>query len=30
MIEELNPLLRGWANYFADSDVLHLFRELDK
>jgi RNA-directed DNA polymerase len=29
-INRLNPTLRGWGNYFAVSDVLHLFRELDK
>jgi group II intron reverse transcriptase/maturase len=30
MIEQLNPLLRGWGNYYAMGDVAHLFRELDK
>ena len=29
MIEQLNPVLRGWGNYFADGDVLSLFRDLD-
>jgi RNA-directed DNA polymerase len=30
MIEELNPLLRGWGNYFAEGDVISLFGDLDK
>jgi len=29
MIEDLNPLLRGWGNYFAMGDVLSLFEDLD-
>ncbi len=29
MIKDLNPLLRGWANYFAIGDVLELFSDLD-
>jgi RNA-directed DNA polymerase len=27
--EDLNPLLRGWANYFALSEVKGVFEELD-
>ncbi len=30
MIDRLNPLLRGWGNYYAIGDVLSLFDELDK
>lgn len=30
MIEELNPVLRGWGNYFAPGDVISLFEDLDK
>lgn len=30
MIEELNPLLRGWGNYFAAGDVISLYEDLDK
>jgi len=30
MIEQLNPVLRGWGNYFADGDVISLFEDLDK
>ncbi len=30
MIEQLNPLLRGWGNYYADGDVMNLFDDLDK
>jgi RNA-directed DNA polymerase len=30
MIDELNPVLRGWGNYFAQGDVVHLFIDLDK
>jgi RNA-directed DNA polymerase len=30
MIEELNPVIRGWGNYFAVGDVAYLFRALDK
>lgn len=29
MIEDLNPLLRGWGNYFAIGDVVSLFSDLD-
>jgi hypothetical protein len=29
MIEDLNPLLRGWGNYFAMGDVVELFQDLD-
>jgi group II intron reverse transcriptase/maturase len=29
MIEDLNPLLRGWGNYFAPGDVARLFDDLD-
>jgi group II intron reverse transcriptase/maturase len=29
MIEDLNPLLRGWGNYFAIADVAGLFDDLD-
>lgn len=29
MIEDLNPLLRGWGNYFALGDVVTLFGGLD-
>jgi len=30
MIDELNPLLRGWGTYFAMGDVVSLFADLDK
>jgi RNA-directed DNA polymerase len=30
MIEDLNPLLRGWGNYYAIGDVVTLFVDLDK
>jgi group II intron reverse transcriptase/maturase len=30
MIEDLNPLLRGWGNYFKVGDVTSLFEDLDK
>jgi RNA-directed DNA polymerase len=30
MIEDLNPLLRGWGNYFAPGDVGRLFDDLDQ
>ncbi len=30
VIDSLNPVIRGWGNYFADGHVAHLFRELDK
>jgi RNA-directed DNA polymerase len=30
MIEDLNPLLRGWGNYFGIGDVLSLTEDLDK
>lgn len=29
MIVDLNPLLRGWGNYFALGDVISLFEDLD-
>lgn len=29
MIEDLNPVLRGWGNYFALGDVVSLFEDLD-
>lgn len=29
MIEELNPLIRGWGNYFKVGDVTSLFGDLD-
>ncbi len=29
MIADLNPLIRGWGRYFAQSDVTDLFRRLD-
>ncbi len=29
MIEELNPLIRGWGNYFKVGDVTSLFEDLD-
>jgi group II intron reverse transcriptase/maturase len=29
MIEDLNPVLRGWGNYFALGDVVELFKDLD-
>ena len=29
MIEDLNPTIRGWGNYFAIGTVAHLFRALD-
>jgi group II intron reverse transcriptase/maturase len=30
MIERLNPLVRGWGNYFKVGDVTSLFEDLDK
>lgn len=30
MIEDLNPLLRGWGHYFAIGDVARLFDDYDK
>lgn len=30
MIEQLNPTLRGWGNYYAMGDVVQLFVDLDK
>lgn len=30
MIEDLNPLLRGWGNYYRVGDVTSLFEDLDK
>jgi group II intron reverse transcriptase/maturase len=30
MIEDLNPILWGWGNYFAIGDVVSLFVDLDK
>jgi RNA-directed DNA polymerase len=30
MIEQLNPLLRGWGNYFAVGDVMSMFEDLDQ
>jgi hypothetical protein len=30
MILDLNPLLRGWGNYYAIGHVQSLFEELDK
>lgn len=27
--EELNPLLRGWANYFREAEIVKAFKELD-
>src|SRR5215212_385781 len=29
MIEDLNPLIRGWGNYFKIGDVTSLFEDLD-
>ncbi|HET9092871.1 MAG TPA: group II intron maturase-specific domain-containing protein [Acidimicrobiales bacterium] len=29
MIEDLNPVLRGWGTYFALGDVVSLFEDLD-
>jgi len=29
MIKDLNPLIRGWGNYFALGDVVELFSDLD-
>jgi len=29
MIEELNPVIRGWGNYFKVGDVTSLFEDLD-
>jgi len=30
MIDQLNPLLRGWGTYYAIGDVVSLFEDLDK
>ena len=30
MVVDLNPLLRGWGNYYVIGDVMTLFDELDK
>lgn len=30
MIEDLNPVIRGWGNYYALGDVVSLFEDLDK
>jgi len=30
MVAKLNPTLRGWGNYYAIGDVVHLFVALDK
>ena len=30
MIEDLNPVIRGWGNYFKVGDVTSLFEDLDK
>ncbi len=30
MIEELNPLIRGWGNYFKRANVRRLFNQLDR
>ncbi len=30
MVNELNPTLRGWGNYFAIGDVVSSFEDLDK
>jgi hypothetical protein len=29
MIDELNPVIRAWGNYFAQGDVVSLFEDLD-
>jgi RNA-directed DNA polymerase len=29
MIEDINPLVRGWGNYFAMGDVVSSFSDLD-
>ena len=28
-IDEINPVLRGWANYFSQGPVRHIYRDLD-
>ena len=30
MIEQLNPVIRGWGNYYKVGDVTSLFEDLDK
>ena len=30
MIQDLNPVIRGWGNYFVIGDVTSLFEDLDK
>ena len=30
MIEDLNPVIRGWGHYFKVDDVTSLFEDLDK
>lgn len=30
VIDSINPVIRGWGNYFRDGHRAHLYRELDK
>jgi hypothetical protein len=30
MIEDLNPVIRGWGNYYKVGDVTSLFEDLDQ
>lgn len=30
VLADLNPVLRGWANYFGAAEVAHVFRHLDQ
>jgi RNA-directed DNA polymerase len=30
VVDALNPVIRGWGNYFRDGHIAHLFRELDR
>lgn len=29
VIDSINPVIRGWGNYFRDGHIAHLYRELD-
>lgn len=29
-VDELNPVLRGWANYFSQGPVQRIYRDIDR